>query len=97
MNITLPPQVARFIRGKVKAGEYLNESEAISDAVRHMQKAESDDVETSLTAADRQNIRTRVQQGIRDVEEGRYEEFDEPGLRAYFAGISERGKRRLRK
>jgi hypothetical protein len=42
-----------------------------------------------------EQIRQRVQQGIRDIEEGRSEEFDENGLRAYFAGIVKRGKKRI--
>ena len=42
MNISLPPRMARFIRGKVKAGEYTNASEVVRDAVRHMQAVEED-------------------------------------------------------
>ncbi len=41
MNISMPPQMARFIRGKVKAGAYTNVSEAICDAIRGMQEAEA--------------------------------------------------------
>jgi putative addiction module CopG family antidote len=41
MNISLPPKMARFIRGKVKAGDYTNASEVVRDAVRHMQEAEA--------------------------------------------------------
>ena len=36
MNISLSPQMARFIRGKVKNGEYTNMSEVVRDAVRRM-------------------------------------------------------------
>jgi putative addiction module CopG family antidote len=104
MNISMPPRMARFIRRKVRAGEYTNVSEAIRDAVRHMQAAASPsraevpangDITSRLTSRERQGIRQKVQQGIRDIEEGRFEEFDEKGLRAYFAGITERGKKRL--
>jgi hypothetical protein len=34
-----------------------------------------------LTKADREGIRRGVRQGIKDLEEGRYEEYDEHGLR----------------
>ena len=100
MNISMPPRMARFIRSKVKAGEYTNVSEAIRDAIRHMQKAEaakelSRDSGRRLTARERQEIRQRVQQGIRELEEGSYEEFDERGLREYFSGVVERGKKRF--
>ena len=100
MNISKPPRMARFIRSKVKAGEYTNVSEAIRDAIRHMQEAEaakelSRDSGRRLTARERQEIRQRVQQGIKDLEEGSYEEFDERGLREYFSGVVERGKKRF--
>jgi len=86
--------MARFIRGKVKAGQYTNASEVVRDAVRHMQEAEAVRKE-QLTASEYKDIRQRVQQGVKDFEEGRYEEFDEDGLRQHFAGIAERGKKRL--
>jgi len=41
MNISLPPKMARFIRGKVKDGQYTNASEVVRDAVRHMQETEA--------------------------------------------------------
>jgi antitoxin ParD1/3/4 len=94
MNISLPPRMARFIRGKVKAGQYTNASEVVRDAVRHMQEAEAVRKE-QLTTSEYKDIRQRVQQGVKDLEEGRYEEFDEDGLRQHFAGIAERGKKRL--
>ena len=102
MNISLPPRMARFIRGKVKAGQYTNASEVVRDAVRHMQEAEAakkdrpallDDFEVRVAAGEREDIRRRVQQGVKDLEEDRFEEFDADGLRQHFAGIAERGKK----
>ena len=87
MNISLPPRMARFIRGKVKAGQYTNASEVVRDAVRHMQEAEAVRKE-QLTASEYKDIRQRVQQGVKDFEEGRYEEFDEDGLRQHFLTAS---------
>lgn len=89
MNISLSPQMARFIRDKVKKGEYTNISEVVRDAVRRMQEAEATrrarallgDFESSLTQSERAGIRRGVEEGIRDIEEGRYEEFDADGLR----------------
>jgi putative addiction module CopG family antidote len=103
MNISLPPQMAKFIRSKVKAGRYTDASEVVRDAVRHMQEAEDDkkarlldsDLEASLTARERVDIRERVQKGVDDLKEGRFEAFDEEGIERYFAGIGERGKKRL--
>jgi antitoxin ParD1/3/4 len=89
MNISLSPQMARFIRDKVKQGEYTNISEVVRDAVRHMQQVEADrkerallsGFESRLTKAERERIRRGVQQGIQDIEAGRYEEYDGEGLR----------------
>lgn len=75
MNISMPPQMARFIRGRVKAGAYTNVSEAIRDAVRRMQETEA------AKRREREGIRRGVRQGIKDIEEGRYEEYDDDGLR----------------
>ncbi len=89
MNISVSPQMAQFIRGKVKKGEYTNVSEVVRDAVRRMQEEEAvrkerallSDFESRLTKAGRESIRRGVSQGIKDIEEGRYEEYEEPGLR----------------
>ena len=89
MNISLSPQMARFIRGKVKNGEYTNMSEVVRDAVRRMQEGEATksvrtwltDFESRLTKGERESIRRGVLQGIKDIEEGRYEEYDADGLR----------------
>jgi antitoxin ParD1/3/4 len=90
MNISLSSQMARFIRGKVKKGEYTNSSEVVRDAVRRMQEEEAikkerallADFESGLTKAEREGIRRGVRQGIKDIETGRYEEYDADGLRA---------------
>jgi hypothetical protein len=38
-------------------------------------------IESRMTKADREKIRRRVGQGIKDIEEGRYQEYDANGLR----------------
>src|ERR1019366_2851754 len=89
MNISLPPKMARFIRGKVKDGQYTNASEVVRDAVRHMQEAEAArndrallaDFESHLPVSEREDIHRSVRRGIRDIEAGRFEEHNEEGLR----------------
>jgi hypothetical protein len=39
------------------------------------------DFEASLTKGEREGIRRGVRQGIKDIEEGRYEEYNADGLR----------------
>ncbi|HWZ43238.1 MAG TPA: type II toxin-antitoxin system ParD family antitoxin [Candidatus Saccharimonadales bacterium] len=89
MNVSLSPQMARFIRDKVRKGEYTNISEVVRDAVRRMQEEDArrkerellSSFESRLTKEEHDGIRRGVQQGIRDIEEGRYVEYDADGLR----------------
>jgi len=89
MNISLPPKMARFIRGKVKDGQYTNASEVVRDAVRHMQEAEASrseralltDFEARLPVAERVDIQHSVKRGMNDIEAGRFEDYDAEGLR----------------
>src|ERR1035438_9362412 len=68
MNISLSPQMARFIRGKVKNGEYTNMSEVVRDAVRRLQEDEAvksartrlADFEAGLARGEREGIRRGV-------------------------------------
>ena len=78
MNITIPPQAARFIRNKVARGE--------TPALTANAPTDGNDIA---------QIRASVRKGLDDIEQGCVEEFDEDGQRKYFAGITERGKRRL--
>jgi len=89
MNISLSPQMAKFIRGKVKKGEYTNSSEVVRDALRRMQDAEAEkrervalaNFEAGLSEAGRDGIRHGIAQGIKDIDEGRYDEYDANGLK----------------
>jgi Arc/MetJ-type ribon-helix-helix transcriptional regulator len=38
MNVTLPPQLSRFVEKKVKEGTYSNESEVVCDALRRLRE-----------------------------------------------------------
>jgi antitoxin ParD1/3/4 len=89
MNITLSPQMARFIRAKVQKGEYTNISEVVRDAVRRMQEIDATrkdrewlaDFEERLPKTARSGIARKVSQGIKDIEAGHYKEYDAVGLR----------------
>jgi len=89
MNISISSQMARFVRDKVKNGQYTNASEVVRDALRRMQQEETANspemllasIESQLTKADREKIRRGVAGGIKDLKEGRYQEYDEDGLR----------------
>jgi putative addiction module CopG family antidote len=88
LNISLSPQMARFIRAKVKNGEYASASDVVSDALRHLRGAEAAKRErrlagfdSHLSKAQQEGIRRGVEAGIKDIDEGRYEQYDAPDLR----------------
>lgn len=78
MNISLSPRMARFIRGKVKKGDYANISEVVRDAIRRLQEAEASkkeraglaSLETALLEGKRERIRRAIQQGIKGYRRG---------------------------
>ncbi|MBL8230701.1 MAG: type II toxin-antitoxin system ParD family antitoxin [Bryobacterales bacterium] len=83
MNVSLPPRMAKFIRGKVKSGQYTNASEVVRDAVRHMQEAEAtrkskhgDGLDAPLLPGEKESIRARVQAGIAAMDRGDYIAYD---------------------
>jgi putative addiction module CopG family antidote len=65
MNISVSPQMARFIRNKVRKGEYTNISEVVRDAVRRMQEDEEFKKERELLANFESRLTKADQEGIR--------------------------------
>lgn len=98
MNISLPPKMARFIRGKVKAGAYTNASEVVRDAVRHMQELEiaRNDRHTLTVIADPDDAAVKVAEGDAAIQRGEYIEIDgNDELKAYFDSVRARAKKEL--
>ncbi len=92
--ISLPPKIARYIRAKVKSGKYTNASEVVVDAVRKMQAAE-DAATPQLVGAELEEVRRQVQEGVAQLENGEFEEFDAEGLKAFFEDVNARGRQRF--
>src|SRR5260370_38683205 len=103
MNISISPQMAKFIRSKVAAGGYTNISEVIRAAVRRMQEEEAREARLArlgageildeLTDGDKASIRERVQAGFVAIERGEYIDYMRRGGLGHFAA---RGKCRGR-
>ena len=98
MNVSLPPRMAKFIRGKVKAGEYTNASEVVRDALRHMQAAEEDRKHLALLNAfgvEDDEAVIGIREGVAQLEAGEYLELgDETALKEYFSDAVSRAKAR---
>jgi antitoxin ParD1/3/4 len=81
LSITLPPEMASFIRQKVNSGLYGSNSEIIREALRGMM-----DRDRRLERLD-----SAIAQGVADAEAGRVQDIDDVSaeLRGRFAVGSE--------
>ena len=98
MNISLPPKMARFIRAKVKAGDYTNASEVVRDAVRHMQDVEAARKLRHALAAmgDPEDAAAAVREGYAATRRGEYTDIDgDDELKAYFDDARERARKEM--
>ncbi len=81
LSITVPPEMAAFIRQKVDSGLYGSNSEIIREALR------------SMMERDRrlERLDTAIARGVADAEAGRVQDIDEirTELRGRFTGASE--------
>jgi putative addiction module CopG family antidote len=88
-NISLPLKMAKYIRGKVTAGQYRNVSEVVCEAVRRMQESESE-------AADVDWLRREVRAGFVDIENGEFTDYDEAGLNDLAQRVKVQGREALK-
>jgi antitoxin ParD1/3/4 len=64
MNISLPPQMQRFLEAEVKAGRYATTSEAVRDGIRLLQERKAE------RAARLVELRNAVAVGIAQADRG---------------------------
>ena len=70
ITITLTAEMAEAVRMAVQAGEYASSSEIIREALRDWRH------KRALQEQELQELRTKVQQGLSDIEQGRVHDFD---------------------
>lgn len=106
MNISISPQMAKFIRRKVKVGGYTNASEVVRAAVRRMQEEEAREAKLAsfaageildeLTETEKASIREQVQAGFAAIERGEYTGYvGRAGLAQLADGVKSRGRKVL--
>lgn len=66
MNVSLTPELDKFVLLKVKSGRYNSASEVVREALRIMQDHEH------LKALHVEEIRRKIQDGLNDLDNGRY-------------------------
>jgi antitoxin ParD1/3/4 len=70
MNLSLKPDLEKYINEQVKAGRFASAEEAVNAAVAHLQA----EAELS-TAADLDDLRADVRAGIEQADRGEFAEF----------------------
>ena len=106
MNVSMSPEMAKFIRRKVKTGGYTNISEVVRTAVRRMQEEEAREARLArpaanailddLTAGEKAAIRRRVRAGFAAIERGDFNDYSgREGLGRLAAGVKARGRKTL--
>ncbi len=88
MSIVLSPEVEQQIEELVKTGRYASADEFIRRSV------ERDREEQAWLAelAGREDVQRMLEEGLRDIEEGRYTVYDADGLRALAEEIKREGR-----
>lgn len=83
MNISITPQLSRYVRNRVKSGRYNNASEVVREALRLMEQRELEDTRRAVAA------------GIEAIERGDYKEYSADGLKELATEIKARGRKLL--
>jgi putative addiction module CopG family antidote len=92
LRVSLTPALARYVRRNVKAGLYNDESEVLRDALRRLIRAGDSQAANEPDPAEHRRL---VADGVAAVERGQYTDYDQDGLKRFFAAVSERGRKRL--
>jgi antitoxin ParD1/3/4 len=84
LNVSLTPQLEEFVREKVNSGRYNSASEVVREALRLMDSYEG------LRASALVKLRSDVEAGWQQVEEGKVTDFDPDA-------VKRRGREKLAK
>ena len=85
MNVSLTPQLEALVNAKVKNGMYQTASEVIREGLRLLKERDEQ----------QRRLREGVLAGFAEIEQGRYIDVDEKGLKKLFADVKTRGRKRL--
>ncbi len=87
MEVTLSPELEEFIAEQVECGHYPTPGEVVRDALRLLQE------KLGLTERKLGSLRRDIQVGLQALDEGEYDEYDDP--RRLAAEIKAKGRQRL--
>lgn len=91
MNVSLTPELERYVQEKVVSGRYHSASEVVREALRFLEEHEK------LRHAKFEALRTEIVLGLDELERGKVIELDQRGLRSLARTISSEGRARIAK
>ncbi len=91
MNIALTPELERLVRRRVRSGLYNSATEVVRESLRLLEQRDR------MRQAQAAELRKEVARGLRQLETGRYTEYDDVSLAQRFKDIKAEGRRRLAK
>jgi antitoxin ParD1/3/4 len=70
MNVSLKPDVQKYVEEKVKTGQYASPEEAVNNLLQQSRQREE------LTADDIEELRREIDVGINEANHGQFADFD---------------------
>jgi len=96
MAIVLSPDVEQQIEELVRSGRFASADDLFRRFVKLDRELEDERREVlAAIQARREEVEQLLEEGARDITEGRYTEYDDEGLKALFAEIKRDGRRRM--
>jgi antitoxin ParD1/3/4 len=89
MNVSLTPELERFITKKVQTGMYHSASEVIREGLRLLK--ENDNLQKIRFDA----LRKEIAIGIEDIEQGKYKVYDARDLNALLDEVKANGRKKM--
>ena len=86
MNVSLTPELERFVNERVETGLYQTASEVVRDGLRLLKQREEERIES---------LRRDVRAGFASLDRGQYDEHDEQSTKRLAAEIKSRGRTRI--
>lgn len=85
MNVSLTPELEKWVQNKVQSGLYGSSSEVVRDALRILHQFEEERIRKLSS------IRSEIQLGLEQLNAGRFKKMDDSLIK----GIKKRGRKRL--
>ena len=89
MNVSLTPELEKFIENKVKSGRYHTASEVVREGLRLLER------EDQLLEFKRNELRREIEKGVEQIRNGEYIEVNSDGeWRRFLEDVKARGRAR---